>query len=59
MEVLNVDTLVLAVEWMTIANNALYTAIDFISQLILVSAFYHTLRYLLINFHPPRVRLRK
>jgi hypothetical protein len=35
--VTNDDSLVPAVEWMTIGNNALYTAIDFISELILVS----------------------
>jgi len=34
--VLNDDSLESAVEWMTIADNALYTAIDFISQLILL-----------------------
>jgi len=36
MDVLNEDTYVSAVNWMTIANNFLYTAIDFISQLILL-----------------------
>ena len=37
MFVLNEDSLLSAVNWMTIANNALYTAIDSISQFILVS----------------------
>jgi len=36
MEVLNETSLIPAVEWMTIANNFLYTAIDLISQLILL-----------------------
>jgi hypothetical protein len=36
MAVLNEDSLDSAVAWMTIANNALYTSIDFISQLILL-----------------------
>ena len=37
MGVLNEDSLESTVNWMVIANNALYTAIDFITQLILVS----------------------
>ena len=37
MSVLNDDSLISAVNWMVISNNALYTAIDFISQLVLVS----------------------
>jgi len=36
MFVLNEDSLLSAVNWMTIANNALYTAIDSISQFILL-----------------------
>ena len=35
----NDNSLIPPVQWLTIANNALYTAIDFISQLILVSVF--------------------
>jgi len=34
--VLNENSLIPAVQWMTIANNALYTAIDLITQLILL-----------------------
>ena len=37
MAVLNEDSLASAANWMTIAINALYIAIDFISQFILVS----------------------
>ena len=37
MAVLNEDSLESTVNWMIIANNTLYTAIDFISQLVLVS----------------------
>jgi hypothetical protein len=37
MAVLDEDTFESAVGWMVIANNSLYTAIDFFSQLILVS----------------------
>jgi len=36
MSVLNEDSLESAASWMVIANNALYTAIDFITQLILL-----------------------
>ena len=43
MAVLNDDSLASAHDWLTIAVNALYTAIDFISQLILVSELKHTL----------------
>ena len=38
--VLNDDSLESAYSWMIIANNSLYTAIDFISQLILVSVLH-------------------
>jgi len=34
--VLNIESLNSALDWLTVANNGLYTAIDFISQLILL-----------------------
>jgi hypothetical protein len=37
MSVLNEDSLVSTVNWLSIANDAIYTAIDEISQLVLVS----------------------
>jgi hypothetical protein len=37
MSVLNIDTFESAENWMTIAANALYTAIDLTSQFVLVS----------------------
>ena len=43
-----------AYSWMVIANNALYTAIDFISQLILVSVLQLSyILYRLMSFFPP------
>jgi hypothetical protein len=50
MEVLNDSSLILALEWLTIANNALYTAIDLISQLILVSVFINIQIFLIVFF---------
>jgi len=52
MSVLNEDTFVSAVDWMTIANNALYTAIDFISQLILLYRCWIMWRQLLVMVIP-------
>ena len=45
----NDNSLIPPVQWLTIANNALYTAIDFISQLILVSVFVTYTNLSLIN----------
>ena len=55
MVVLNEDSLESADNWLTITNNALYTAIDFISQLILVSVLkYNSFS---VNFLPFRMKL--
>ena len=45
---LNIDSLDSALSWLIIAGNALYTAVDFISQLILVSVLKHTILFRLI-----------
>ena len=53
MSVLNEDSLDSAAEWLTIANNALYTSIDLISQMILVSVLYLTYNSFSINVFFP------
>ena len=47
MAVLNEDNS--TVEWMVIANNSLYTAIDFISQLVLVSLSVLNIKQIFLN----------
>jgi hypothetical protein len=48
MAVLNDDSLDSADSWLGIANNALYTAIDMISQLILVSV-HNNIQFLFLD----------